>query len=269
MTPDTAQKPPVVFIHGLWLHGESWKPWIDYFRQKGYEASAANWPGDSETTQATRLNPTAVAGYGVTETADHIAAQLAKFNRKPIVIGHSFGGLLAQNLLGRDLAAAAIAIDPAPIKGVWQLPPSALKAAFPALANPLNYGKAVSLTEAQFRYAFVNAVPEAEAQELYAKYNMPSPARPLFQAAFAGVDPWAATRVNTANATRGPLLITAGMEDHTVPPILSHSAQHCYRHSAAVTELKEFPGRGHSLTIDSGWREIADACLAWLKAKQL
>jgi pimeloyl-ACP methyl ester carboxylesterase len=269
MTPDNSSKLPVVFIHGLWLHAESWKNWVDYFQAKGYEASAAKWPGDGETTQATRLNPTAVAGYGVTEIANHIAGQLSKFNRKPIVIGHSFGGLLAQNLLGRDLASAAIAIDPAPIRGVWQLPISALKAAFPALGNPLNYGKAVSLTEAQFRYAFTNAVPEGEAKELYAKYNMPSPARPLFQAATAAFNPWSATSVNTANASRGPLLITAGMEDHTVPPVLSHSTQYRYRHSASSTELKEFPGRGHSLTIDSGWREIADACLAWMKSKDL
>ncbi len=269
MSAEPTGKSPVVFIHGLWLHAESWNRWVDYFKRKGYEAAAAKWPGDGETTLATRLNPTAVAGYGVTEIANHIAGQLSKFNRKPIVIGHSFGGLLAQNLLGRDLACAAIAIDPAPIRGVWQLPPSALKAAFPALGNPLNYGKAVSLTEAQFRYAFTNAVPEAEAKELYAKYNMPSPARPLFQAATAAFNPRSATKVNTANATRGPLLITAGMEDHTVPPVLSHSTQRCYRHSAASTELKEFPGRGHSLTIDSGWREIADACLAWLGSKHL
>ncbi len=269
MSAENSGKTPVVFIHGLWLHGESWKNWIDYFGQKGYDASAAKWPGDGETTQATRLNPTAVAGYGVTEIAIHIAGQLTKFGRKPIVIGHSFGGLLAQNLLGRDLAAAAIAIDPAPIQGVWQLPLSALKAASPALMNPFNYGKAVSLTEAQFRYAFTNAVPDAEAKELYAKYNMPSPARPLFQAATAAFNPWSATKVNTANAKRGPLLITAGLDDHTVPPVLSHSTQHRYRHSAAVTEMKEFPGRGHSLTIDSGWREVADACLSWLKTKQL
>ncbi|HYR31073.1 MAG TPA: alpha/beta hydrolase, partial [Gemmatimonadales bacterium] len=196
----------IVFIHGLWLHGESWNPWIAHFKQNGHEARALSWPGDGPTTAATRANPTALAGFGVAEIADHIAGQLKSLPQKPILIGHSFGGLLVQNLLGRDLAAAAVAIDPAPIKGVWQLPLSALRSAFPALGNPFNYGRAVSLTVSQFRYAFTNAVSETEARELYRKYAMPAPARPLFQAATATFNPGAATKVNTANATRGPLL---------------------------------------------------------------
>ncbi len=235
----------------------------------GSPTLARSWPGDGETAEATRRSPKSVAGYGVAQIADYVAEQIKRLPRKPILIGHSFGGLIVQNLLGRDLASAAIAIDPAPIQGVWQLPVSALRSGFPALSNPFNYAAAVSLTEPQFRYGFTNALPEQEARDLYAKYAMPSPARPLFEAASASLNPWSATKVNAANAGRGPLLITAGLEDHTVPPVLSRSALRVYRNSPAVTEFKEFHGRGHSLTIDSGWREIADYSLDWLKQKQL
>jgi non-heme chloroperoxidase len=269
MPPEAPTRRTIVFVHGLWLHAESWSPWLEFFRQQGYDTVAASWPGDAATAEETRRNPTAVAGYGVREIAEHVHHQFSALGHKPILIGHSFGGLLVQNLLGRNLAAAAIAIDPAPIRGVWQLPLSALRASFPVLGNPFNRTRAVSLTEAQFRYAFANAVPEREARELYARCAIPAPGRPLFQAATATFNPWSATAVDTANPERGPLLFTAGLDDHTVPPVLVRSAMRRYRRSPASTELKEFGHRGHSLTIDSGWREIAESCLAWLRAKGL
>lgn len=267
MSSESSTKLPIVFVHGLWLHGESWNKWMEFFRQNGYQTVAANWPGDAETTEATRKNAEAVAGYGVTAISDHIAGQLKTLEKKPILIGHSFGGLLVQNLLGRDLGAAAIAIDPAPIKGVPELPLSALKSSFPVLGNPFNLNRAVSLTEQQFRYGFTNAVSEQEARELYTTYAMPAPGRPLFQAATATFNPRSETKVNIMNENRGPLLLVAGAEDHTVPPVLVRSALRTYRKSTAVTDFIEFPGRGHSLTIDSGWQELAGYCLNWLKAK--
>jgi pimeloyl-ACP methyl ester carboxylesterase len=267
MPPDRTAKTPIVFIHGLWLHADSWNKWVEFFRQNGYEAVAASWPGDSATTEATRKNAAAVAGYGVAEIANFIAGQIKQLGWTPILIGHSFGGLLVQNLLGRDLAAAAIAIDPAPIKGVLELPLSALKSSFPVLGNPFNLRRAVSLTEQQFRFAFTNAVPEQEARELYAAYAIPAPGRPLFQAATATFNPNSATKVNVANATRGPLLLISGAADNTVPPVLVKSTLRAYRKSPAVTEIKEFANRGHSLTIDSGWRELAEYCLSWLHSK--
>lgn len=269
MTENQPAKPPVVFVHGLWLHAESWHNWIEFFRAHGYNAMAASWPGDGPTTEATRQKPEALAGNGVTEIADHIASQLKGLPQKPILIGHSFGGLLVQNLLGRDLGAAAIAIDPAPIKGVPELPTSALKSAFPVLGNPFNFGKSIMLTEAQFRFGFTNAVSEDEAKALYAKYAMPAPARPLFQAATATFNPASATKVNTSNAARGPLLLISGTADNTVPPVLVKSTLRAYSKSSAVTEYKEFSGRGHSLVIDSGWKELAEYSLSWLQSKGL
>ena len=267
MSSNNSTKNPIVFVHGLWLHAESWKNWIEFFRTNGYEAIAASWPGDAETTEATRRNAKAVAGYGVAEIADHIAGQMKRFEQKPILIGHSFGGLLVQNLLGRNLASAGIAIDPAPIKGVPELPLSVLKSGFPVLGNPFNFGRAVSLTELQFRYGFTNAVAEKEARELYSMYAMPGPGRPIFQAATAIFNPNSATKVNVGNAMRGPLLLISGSDDHTVPPVIVKSTLKNYRNSKAVAEYKEFSNRGHSLTIDSGWKEIAEYCLTWLKSK--
>jgi non-heme chloroperoxidase len=269
MSLESTPRNPVVFVHGLWLHAESWDNWVEFFRHSGYQAMAASWPGDSDSTEATRQNARALAGYGVTEIADHIAKQLVRFDRRPILIGHSFGGLLVQNLLGRNLGAAAIAIDPAPIKGVPELPVNALRSALPVLSNPLNFKRAVALTEHQFRFGFGNAVSEQESKALYAKYAMPGPGRPLFQAATATLNPNSATKVNVANATRGPLLLVAGEKDNTVPPVMVRSALRAYSKSPAITELKEFSGRGHSLTIDSGWRELAEYSLSWLKAKGL
>ena len=262
-------KKPIVLIHGLWMHPESWHNWIEFFKENGYEAIAASWPGDAETMDAARENPNAVAGYGVTEIADHIAEQLKALDQTPILIGHSFGGLLVQNLLCRELAAAGIAIDSAPIKGVPELPFSAIRATLPVLGNPLNFKRAVKLTEPQFRYGFTNAVSREEAKELYEKYVVPTPARPLFQAATASFNAKAATTVNAANDKRGPLLLIAGSKDHIVPPVLVRSALRVHRRSSsAVTDFKKFEDRGHSLVIDSGWQDIAGYCLGWLKLQR-
>jgi pimeloyl-ACP methyl ester carboxylesterase len=260
---------PVVFIHGLWLHSSSWDPWVDLFRERGYEASAPGWPGDSETVPETRMYAGAVANHGIGDVVDHFAGAIAALPAKPIVIGHSFGGLIAQRLLGQNLAAAGVAIDPAPIRGVLFLPPSALKVASIALRKPSKRKGAVALTPAQFRYGFGNALPETESRELYDRFTIPSPGKPLFEAAVANLVPGSPAKVDTGNSTRGPLLLTAGGADHTVPPAIVKQTLKRYSKSPAVTDLKEFPGRGHSLTIDGGWRDVAEAVLAWLGEKSL
>lgn len=252
----------IVFIHGLWLHASSWQAWMDYFSDHGYTVLNPGWPGDGATVEDSRNNPTAIANHGVKEVADRYAAIIQNLAEPPIVIGHSFGGLLAQILLGRGIAAAAIAIDPAPMKGVWQLPFSALRSSWPVLRNPFNRKKAVPLTFDQFHYAFGNAIPEDEARELYIKYAIPAPAKPLFQAAAASLA-GSETKVDIRNVSRGPLLITGGEKDHTVPALLSRAAVKKYP-AGAVTDYKQFAGCGHSLTVDHGWRAIAEYSLAWL-----
>jgi non-heme chloroperoxidase len=264
-----AGKAPVVFIHGLWLHAESWGPWVEAFAEAGYSASTPGWPGDADTAAETRANPDAVAGHGLAKIVAHHAHEIGKLGRKPIVVGHSFGGLIAQRLLSDELASAAVAIDPAPAKGVLILPPSALRVASIALRNPANRNDAVSLTKEQFRYGFGNAIPEQESDELWEKWAIPSPGRPLFEAALANVEPHSPAAVDRKNATRGPLLITAGGKDHTVPATISRQTQKLYSKSPAVTELRTFADRGHSLTIDHGWREVAESTLGWLAGQGL
>ena len=259
----------VVFVHGLWLPADSWGAWMDLFRGAGYEPSAPGWPGDGATIEDTRAHPERVAGHGIADIVEHYAQAIRALEAKPIVIGHSFGGLIAQRLLGDDLASAAIAVDPAPPKGVMFLPPSALRMASTALRNPANRKRAVSLTAKQFRYGFGNAVSEAESNALYERWAVPSPGRPLFEAALANLVPGSPTKVNTKNATRGPLLITAGGKDRTVPAVVSKQNLKLYRTSPAMTELKEFADRGHSLALDSGWHDVADASLSWLKSHGL
>jgi len=258
-------KRPVVFVHGLWLHATSWDRWAAFFREAGYAPLAPGWPGDPETVEASRQNPEAFAGKGVDDATDHYAAIIRQLQIAPVLVGHSFGGLIVQKLLGMGLGAAGVAIDPAPFRGVLPLPFSSLKSAFPALGHPSTYKHTVSLTAEEFRYAFANAVSEQEAAELYATFPIPTPGRPLFQAATANLDPGTEARVDVKNETRGPLLLISGKEDHTVPFAITHAEYERYRHSTAVTELQEIDGRGHSLTIDSGWREVAEHALAWAK----
>jgi pimeloyl-ACP methyl ester carboxylesterase len=255
---------PAVFVHGLWLHADSWGPWVERFREAGYTPAAPGWPGDSSTVAEARQNPDRVAGRGIDDVVEHYAGVIRSLQTKPVVVGHSFGGLIAQRLLGQGLAAAAVAIDPAPIKGVIYLPPSALRVASVALRNPANRKRAVSLTRQQFRYGFGNAISAEESNELYDRWTIPSPGRPLFEAAAANLMPRSPAKVDTRNQTRGPLLLTAGGVDHTVPAAITRSTRKLYHRSQAVTDLREFPDRGHSLTIDGGWRGVADTVLTWL-----
>jgi len=255
---------PVVFVHGLWLHASSWGPWAELFRESGYEPLTPGWPGTADTVEETRRDPGRAAGKGIDDIVEHYAQVIAGLEARPVVVGHSFGGLIAQRLLGQDLAAAAVAIDPAPAKGVIFPPPSALRVASIALRRPANRNEAVSLTAEQFRYGFGNALPAQESSELYERWAIPSPGRPLFEAAMANFVPHSPAKVNTGNKARGPLLITAGGRDHTVPAAISHATRRLYHKSPAVTDLREFPDRGHSLTIDHGWREVAQTVLDWL-----
>ncbi|HEY2042486.1 MAG TPA: alpha/beta hydrolase [Jatrophihabitans sp.] len=265
----TKPRMPVVFVHGLWLHATSWGPWIALFRDAGYEPIAPGWPGEPATVEDSRQQPDLVANVGIDDATNHFANVIDSLEANPIIIGHSFGGLIAEKLLGQGLGAAGVAIDPAQIKGVLPLPLAQLRAALPGLGNPANIHRAISLTQKEFRFGFGNAVTEEESNELFDKWSIPSPARPLFQAAAANFALHSEVKVDTGNETRGPLLLISGTEDHTVPDLTTRSTLKQYRHSTAVTELKQFEGRGHSLTVDSGWKEVADAVLDWLKVNGL
>ena len=261
---------PVVFVHGLWLLAESWDRWKERFEAAGYAAVAVDWPGDESSYETAHANPDSLAGTSVPDVADHAQAVIETLDRKPIVIGHSFGGLLVQILAGRGLAAGTVSIDPAPSHGVLPLPFSTLKASLPVLGNPLNFGKTVTLTFDQFRYGFANAVPEAEARELYATFHTPAPGRPLFQAGTANLNPWAKTKATKGNADRGPMLIVTGGSDNIVPFALANAAFKKQRkNSHHVTEIVEIPDAGHSLVIDSRWSEVAAAALEFLKRNGL
>ncbi|HKV20984.1 MAG TPA: alpha/beta hydrolase [Mycobacterium sp.] len=259
----------VVFIHGLWVAHTAWQPWIEHFAAQGHKAIAPAWPGEFDTPEETRLHAADQAGFGINELTDHFAAVLDQFDTPPVVIGHSFGGLIAQKLLGQNKAAAAIAIDPAPIKGVKPLPFAQLRSAFPVLGNPLNRGRAKGLTREQWRYGFGNALPAEESDALWEQWAIPSPGKPLFEAATANFSPSSPAKVDTANSTRGPLLITGGTADHTVPFVSAKAAHGLYKKSSAITDFHEFDGRGHSLTIDHGWRDVADTALSWMAARQV
>ena len=257
---------PVVFINGLWLHASSWAKWLDLYREAGYDPIAPGWPGEPATVAEAREHPDLVANTSIDDAVSHFSEVVDALPAKPILIGHSFGGLLAEKMLGMDVAVAAVAIDPTQIKGVLPLPLAQLRSALPALGNPANLHKAVSLTATQFRYGFGNELSEEESDALYEKWAIPAPARPFFQAAAANFAPHSQAKVDTGNAARGPLLLISGTKDHTVPDVSTRSTFKQYRHSDAITELKQFEGRGHSLTIDSGWREVAEATLTWIEA---
>ena len=256
---------PVVFVHGLWLLPGSWQRWAEAFEEAGYIALMPDWPDDPATVAEANANPGVMAGKTVGQVADHFSAVIGQLERKPAVIGHSFGGLLAQILAGRGLSAVTVAIDPAPFRGVLPLPLSALKAAWPVLNKPSNRHRAVPLSYEQFRFAFANAVGEMEAQALYRDYAVPGSGAPLFQAAAANLNPWTEAQVDTLNQERGPLLVISGEKDNTVPWSIANAAFKQQQANPGLTEIVEMPGRGHSLTIDSGWREVADTALAFVR----
>ena len=255
---------PVVFVHGLWLLASSWENWCTFFAAQGYATIAPGWPDDPETVEEALKDPEVFAHKRISQVTDYYVDAISQLKMKPIVIGHSFGGLLAQRLAGLGVSDVTVAIDPAPFRGVLPLPLSALKSSSAVLGNPLNYARAVGLTYDQFRYSFANVVDEAEAHELYEKYSVPGPGRPIFQAATANFNPWTEAQVNTTNPDRGPLLIISGEFDHTVPWAIAHASFKQQEHNPGVTEIKEIPDRGHSLTIDHGWKEVAETALAFV-----
>jgi pimeloyl-ACP methyl ester carboxylesterase len=263
-----AKSHPVIFIHGLWIHATAWQPWLELFENNGYAVSAPGWPGESATVAQTRENPDGMNDVGIQQMIDHYTHVIGALGGiKPVVVGHSFGGLIAQELLAEGLIAAAVAIDPAPIKGVKALPLAQLRSAFPVLGNPANRHRTVSLTAKQFHYAFGNALSEEESDALHQQWSIPGAGKPLFEDAGANFSRHSAAKVDTHLADRGPLLLTSGTEDHVVPLKVTKEVVGMYSKSPAQTDFHVFEGRGHSLTIDSGWKDVAGVVLDWLATK--
>jgi pimeloyl-ACP methyl ester carboxylesterase len=262
---NTSGRTPIVLIHGLWLLPSSWDNWVDYFEQEGYAGLTPDWPDDPETVEEARANPDVLAKKTLKQVADHTAEVIGRLQKKPAVMGHSTGGLLAQLIADRGLSAATVAIDPGPFRGVLPLPVSTLRVSAPILRNPLNRSKAITLTLDQFKYGWGNALSDEEAKQLYETYHVAAPAVALMQMANANVNPWTEAKLDPKNPERGPLLIIDGEKDHTVPWAIANASYKRQRHNESVTEIKAIPNRGHSLTIDSGWREVAQTALDFVK----
>jgi len=256
---------PIVFVHGLWLLPSSWDRWAKVFEEVGYTTLTPGWPDDPDTVEEANAHPEVFAHKSVGQVADHFDEIIRGLKKKPAIIGHSFGGLLVQILAGRGLAAATVAIDPGPFRGVLPLPFSALKSAWPVIGNPANHSRAIPLTYEQFRYGFANAVSEDEAKELYETFAVPASGIPLFQAATANLNPWTEAKVDTDNPDRGPVLIISGEKDNTVPYDIAHASFKQQQRNGGITEFLEMKNRGHALVIDSGWREVADKSLAFIR----
>ncbi|MCU1491895.1 MAG: putative hydrolase or acyltransferase (alpha/beta hydrolase superfamily) [Acidimicrobiaceae bacterium] len=259
---------PLVLVHGLWLLASSWARWRELFESNGYTTVAAEWPDDPATVEEARRAPEVFAGKGINDVTNHIAEVIGLLERKPAIIGHSFGGLIVQKLAGMGLASVTVPIDPAPFRGVLPLPFSALKAASPVLSNPANRKRSVMLTYEQFRYAFANAVDQAEARDLYETYAVPGSGLPLFQAALANLQPKTEAAVDTRNPARGPMKFIAGEKDNTAPWAITHASYKRQRRNPSTTVIEQLPRRGHSLVIDSGWEQVARTALAFIEEHQ-
>ena len=262
-TPDQATPDTIVLIHGLWMTALSWEHWVARYSSRGYRVIARSWPGMEGDVEQLRRDPSAIEHLGIGEIADHYEGIIRELDSLPIIMGHSFGGLITQLLLDRGLGAAGVAIDSAPVKGILALPLSTLRSGFPALKNPANNHKAVTLTPEEFHYAFTNTLSEEESAAVYARYAVPGPGRVLFQAALANLNPRAATRVDFHNDDRAPLLVIAGGEDHVSPVAINEATARLQGESQAVTDYKEFPGRSHYTLGQAGWEEVADYALRW------
>jgi pimeloyl-ACP methyl ester carboxylesterase len=256
---------PVVFVHGLWLLPSSWDNWVTLFEEAGYVGLTPSWPDDPETVDEARANPDVLAKKTLKQVADHTTEIINALDKKPVLVGHSTGGLLAQMLAGRGLSAATVAIDPGVFRGVLPLPASVLKGVGPFLINPLTRGRAITLTFDQFKYGWTNALEEKEAKELYDKFHVAGSGISLVQMGNANLNPWTEAKANTKNPDRGPLLIMDGEKDHTVPWAIANAAYKRQRRNPGVTKIVKIPNRGHSLTIDHGWREVAKTSIEFVR----
>jgi pimeloyl-ACP methyl ester carboxylesterase len=254
----------IVLIHGLWMTPRSWEKWVDHYTKGGHRVLTPAYPGLEVEVEALRADPSPIEALTVPGTVEHLEGIVRGFERPPIIMGHSFGGLITQILLDRGLGAAGVAIDSVPAEGIKVVPLSQIRASFPVLKNPANRHKAIGFTPKQFHYAFTNPLTEDESQSVYDRYHIPAPGNFVWAGVLANFTPGHQdTYVNFKNDDRAPLLFIAGGDDNIVPPSVNESNVHHYRRSKAVTDFYEFPGRSHYTVGQEGWEEVADYALDW------
>jgi len=258
----------VVLIHGLWMTPLSWEYWANHYTERGYNVYAPSWPGMERDVRALRRDPESYADIGFKQIVDHYEKLVIDLEYAPIIIGHSFGGLVVQALLDRGLGCCGVAIASAPIKGIWTLPYSTMRVVTPQLLT-MSGRRCAALTPAQFHYAFTHTCTREESFLIYQRYAVPGPDRVLLQTELANFNPFAETAVNTRRNNRAPLLMIAGGEDHLIPPRIVKANQRAYRHSTALTEYKEFPGRTHFIIGQNGWEEVANFVLDWSRGQEI
>ncbi|HYJ69852.1 MAG TPA: alpha/beta hydrolase [Nocardioidaceae bacterium] len=256
----------ILLIHGLWLTPRCWEHWIGHYADSGFNVLAPAWPGMEAEVEALRKDPSVMEGLSVDDVADHYDKVVRNLSRPPVLIGHSFGGLIVQILLDRGLGAAGVALHSAPAKGVYRLPASSVRSSFPVLRNPANRKRTVALTAEQWHYAFANTLDRTDSAVAYARYHVPAPGRPLWEAATANLRRRSPTRVDFRHH-RAPLLMIAGGADRTVPAAMCRENAKRYRKSSAVTDYHEFPDRPHFTTGAPGWEDVADFALRWAQSR--
>ena len=262
-----SNKPTIVLIHGLWLTPRSWEGWIDRYQKAGYNVIAPSWPGLEGEVEAIRKNPSALKGLKLKTVVDHYDRIIRNLDAQPILMGHSFGGLIVQMLVDRGLGSAGILVDSAQTAGVPVLPFSTIRAGFPILGNPFSYNRATSLSPKQFNYAFTNELDAVESKKVYDRYSIPAANSILWDAAFALLNPKASSKVDYTKTDRAPLLFIAGGNDHIVPPAINKSNLRKYvKNSTAETDYREFPNRTHHTVGQKGWEEVADFAIQWANA---
>ena len=257
-------KPTIMLIHGLWLTPRSWEGWIDRYQKAGYNVIAPSWPGLEGEVEAIRKDPSPLKGLKLKTVVDHYDRIIRKLGTQPILMGHSFGGLIVQMLVDRGLGAAGVVIDSAQTAAVPVLPLSTIWSTITVLGNPFTFNAAVSLSPEKFHYAFTNEMNSVESKKVYDRYQIPGSGRILWDGALSLLNPNASSKVNYGNKDRAPLLFIAGGKDHLVPPAINKANVRKYvKNSSAITDYREFPNRTHHTVGQTGWEEVADHAIQW------
>jgi len=255
-----SQQDTVVLIHGLWMTPRSWEHWKERFESRGHRVIVPPWPGLDVEVEALRADPTPLAGLGFQKATDHLESIIRELDRPPIIMGHSMGGAVTQLLIDRGCGAAAVGIAPATVKGVWDLPPSTIRATGTILLNPFNRNKTTPITKKQFHYNFANTLSRQESDVLWERYAVPATNRMLFEVATANLNRNAPTKVDFEKPDRAPYLAVTFAKDHVVPP--SAARHNTEKYKTGTAAFTTFPNRPHFPGVE-GWEEVADYALDW------